>query len=102
VSIFNLATAVFVRYALSSYIYIAWFTFPGTLAHSIVRLFSRLFVIEQKHGKALRKSHKLLVPLQLLLQPWNKCIWSSLLAFWNEPNRPVSDDLQNVTYPAVS
>jgi len=58
-------------------------------------------MIKQKHGKAL-KSHQLLVSLQLLLQSWNKCMWSSLLAFWNKRNRPVNDDLQNVTYPAVS
>jgi len=55
-------------------------------------------MIKQKHGKALKKSHKLLVSLQLLWQSWNKCMWSSLPAFWNTPNQPVNDGLQNVTY----
>jgi len=59
-------------------------------------------MIKQKHCKALKKSHKPLVPLQLLLQSWNKCMWSSLPAFWNRPNRSVNDGLQNVTYPAIS
>jgi len=32
-------------------------------------------MIKQKHGKALKKFHKLLISLQLLLQSWNKCMW---------------------------
>jgi len=32
-------------------------------------------MIKQKHGKALKKFHKLLISLQLLLQSRNKCMW---------------------------
>jgi len=102
VYVLNIETAVFARYAVSSLMYIVCFAFTRILACSSLRLFFRLCTIKQKHGKALKISHKALVPVKLLLQSWTKCMWSSLLAFWNKPNRPVSDDQHNATYPAVS
>jgi len=33
----------------------AWFAFSRTLTHSSFRLFFRLCMIKQKHGKALKK-----------------------------------------------
>jgi len=51
---------------------------------------------ETKAWQIVKMSYKPLVPLKLLLQSWTKCMWSSFLAFWNKPNRPVSDGLQNV------
>ena len=52
VSVFDLEIAR--TYAVSSYIYIGWCTFSGTLAHSSFKP----CMMKQKHGKALEKVPK--------------------------------------------
>jgi len=51
--------------------------------------------LNKRMAKLWEKSHKLLVPLKLLLQSWTKGASRSLLAFWSKPNCPM-------TYMALS